>query len=166
MPATPLPLASSSLAALRLLVGYALTAEEAAPARPVLLAHAGATGAPPCQALVEVLAALRGGAAVAGVFDGILAATLGREAERFANQSAPELARRWRERGDSLDGRELAALLWQVARRQEPAFREIENEIARACSPPRLLSPEQRALDPVHEPTGCRDESEPDRRSR
>jgi hypothetical protein len=146
MDAPPAPFASASLAALRLLVGFALTAEEAAPGRPALLAHAGATGARPCQAPVAVLCALRECDVVRGVLDGILAATLGREAERYAPLSAPALARCWHERRDGLSGRELAALLWQVARRGEQAFRELETDIACSCKPLRLLSQEQRTI--------------------
>lgn len=142
------PFASSSLAALRLLVAYALTAEETEPARPALLAHAGASGARPCQAPTAVLCALRRRASVSGVLDGILAATLGREAEHYAGLSAAALERCWRERRNGLSGREPAALLWQVARREDGLLRELEAEIASACPPPRLLSAQQRALDP------------------
>lgn len=150
MRATPAPFGSSSLGALRLLVGFALVAEEAAPARATLLAHAGAAGARPCEALLSVLRALRHGPVVPAVLDGLLAATLGREAARFARRSAPELAACWRERRDGLDGRELAALLWQVARRDGGAFRALEEEIACAITPLHLLSPQQRALALVH----------------
>jgi hypothetical protein len=141
-----LPFASASLAALRLLVAYALTADETAPARPALLSHAGASGARPCQALAAVLCALRRRAAVPGVLDGILAATLGREAERYAYLSASGLERCWREYRQGLCGRELAALLWQVARREEGNLRALEAEIASASPPARLLSPQQRAF--------------------
>jgi hypothetical protein len=133
-------------------VGYVLTAEEAASGRRALLARAAVADAPACQALVAVLGAVRRGAVVRSTLDGVLAAALGVEAERYARLSAPAVARCWRERNDRLAGPELAALLWQVSRREERAFRELENDIARACSPLRLLSPWQRAVDPVFHP--------------
>jgi hypothetical protein len=152
VPAPHPPFASSSLSALRLLVGFALIADEASPGRDVLLGHAAATGARPCQALAAVLCALRRSPAAGGVLDGILAATLGREAARYVGAPASALARCWREHGDSLPGRTLTALLWQVARREGRAFRELEDEIARACSPFRLVPESQRAFDPVPRP--------------
>jgi len=146
MPDSHSPLASSSLAALRLLVGYALHAPEAAAGRPTLLAHAGATDARPCQRLFAVTAACREEPAVADVLDALLTDTLGDAARPYTNASAAKIARIWHERGDELDGRLLGALLWQVARREESAFRALEDEIVRACPPERLLSRPQRAV--------------------
>ena len=136
------PFASTSLAALRLLAGFVLISEETAGGRATLLAHAGAEGARPCRALAAVLGALHRHACMHGVLDGILAATLGREGRRYAGLSPAELEACWRLGRDSFEGRALAALLWQVARRPEPALRALESEIASACSSRRLLSPE------------------------
>jgi hypothetical protein len=159
MDASSAPLASSSLAALRLLVGYALAAEETASARGALLARSGAARAPACPALMAVLGAVREGESGCRTLDAVLAAALGGEADRYARLSARALACRWREQGHDLAGPDLAALLWQVARRAEHTCRELENDIARACSPLRLLSAQQLAVDPVyHEsvPRRCR----------
>ena len=155
------PFASSSLAALRLLASFALTADETAAGRATLLAHAGASGASPCEALAAILSALRGRSSARGVLDGILAATVGREAERYHELSAAELAARWGADRESLEGRPLVALVWQVARRHEPALRDLESEIARSCAPERLLSPEQRLLDPLRSRTANREELHP-----
>ena len=149
MHARQAPFQSSSLAALRLLTGFVLTAEEAAPRSRRLLAQAGADNARPCQALLTVLCAVRRRSSVRSVLDRVLAASLGREAERFERLSADELERCWRERRDSMAGPELAALLWQVARREQRGLRRLESEIADACTPRRLLSREQRELDPI-----------------
>jgi hypothetical protein len=146
MPESTSPFASSSLAALRLLVGYALHAAETAAGRPTLLAHAGATAARPCQRVFAVTAACCTDRAMAGVLDGLLAATLGDTARPYANASAAKVARFWRERGHALEGPALGAILWQVARRHESGFRALEGEIVRACPPERLLSRDQRAV--------------------
>jgi hypothetical protein len=150
MEETPAALASSCLPALRLLVGYALTAEEAAPGRRMLLDRAGVADGPACEALAGVLGAVRRRAAVRRTLDGVLAVALRVESQRYTRRSAPELARCWREQGDRLAGPRLAALLWQVARREERGLRELEREIARACSPLRLLSAAQLAVDLVY----------------
>jgi hypothetical protein len=83
---------------------------------------------------------------MAGVLDGLLAATLGDTARPYANASAAKVARFWRQRGHALEGPALGAILWQVARRHESGFRALEGEIVRACPPERLLSRDQRAV--------------------
>jgi len=149
MDASPSPFASSSLASLRLLAGFALTAEETSPARRALLAHAGAADAGPCRALAALLSALRRRDDVGHLLDGLLAVAVGRDAQPYVGRSAEELLRCWAERGEGLEGRELTAFVWQVARGRDARLRALEAEIARACPPARLLSEPQRAVDPV-----------------
>jgi len=139
------PFRTASLSSLRLLAGFALLAEETAPGRETLLAAAHAEDAPPCLALLRVLAGLQVSDALRGALDGLLAAGLGPRARPYRALPAASLASLWQQRRAHLEGPDLAALLWWVARSPQPALRPLERAIAGGCEPRRLL---QTALTP------------------
>lgn len=138
--ARAVPFRACSLGALRLLVGFALLSDDTRAVRPLLLEHARARGLPPCQALLQVLAASRTSDCVSGVLDAVLAAGLARSAAEHRTGSPCALAECWSRRGAALDGADLAALLWCVARRNGPAWRALETKITRSASLERLLA--------------------------
>lgn len=135
------PFRNCSLGALRLLVGYALLSDDVRELRPLLLEHARARGLPPCQALLQVLAASRTRECVSGVLDAALAAAASRAATCPRGESVAALAERWSVEGAELAGAELAALLWRVARENGPAWRALEAKICRAATLERLMAP-------------------------
>jgi len=140
LPQPEIPFRGASLASLRLLAGFALLADETAPGREPLLAAAGAEHERPCVALLRVLAALQASDSLRGTLDGVLAAGLGRRARPYRGLCAASLAALWRQRRDLLEGPDLAALLWWVARSNQPALRPLEREIAACSSSARLVS--------------------------
>jgi hypothetical protein len=133
------PFRACSLGALRLLVGYALLSDDTREVRPLLLEHARAQGLPPCQALLQVVAASRSRECVSGVLDAVLAAASSRVAACPRGRSVAALAERWCDEGADLAGAELAALLWRVARENGPAWRALERKICRVATLERLL---------------------------
>jgi len=145
------PFRTASLHSLRLLAGFALLAEETGPGRETLLAAAHAEDAPPCLALIRVLAGLQVSDSLRGALDAILAVGLGPRARPYRALPAASLAALWHRRRPHLEGADLAALLWWVARSPQPALRPLERAIAAGCDPSRLL---RSPLDPDGLPPG------------
>ena len=134
------PFRSCSLRALRLLVRFALFADDTAPGRGILLEHAAAEDTRSCEAVPRLVAALRASDCMRGVFDAVLAIALKEPAARYRGSSVSRLAEAWAKRPGTLAGPELAALLWCTARNNTAAFRPLEAKIALAASPDRLLA--------------------------
>lgn len=63
--------------------------------------------------------------------EGFLGRRLRKECARYEGCTLAQLAQIWAGDGRSLDGRALAALLWTVARNDHPAFRKLEDRLAR-----------------------------------
>lgn len=139
------PFEACSLQSLRLLVGYALFAEEAAAARCALLRL---TGREPstCGTLLRAVAAARSHPSTAWTLDGSLAALLGGHARPFEALSVAALAELWWQRGASLAGPALAALVWWLARDERVVVRPLERRIVAGLDAARLLSPAQLAV--------------------
>ncbi|MEM7409620.1 MAG: hypothetical protein AAF430_05195 [Myxococcota bacterium] len=133
------PFARCSLDAMRLLAGFLWVAEEAHCAWPALLLPSGLR----CPASLAIAA--RADLAVGSTVDGILAALVGSRARGLETRGVAALAGVWSRHGRDLQGLDLVALLWRIARDPAVAMRPLERRIAREVDPEDLLNPLQRA---------------------
>lgn len=161
------PFAACELRSLRLLVGYALVAEEAALARGALLRWLPPGPLAPlartCAALPALVAAAREGSGPRFALDAALGLVLDTHAQPYRMRRTHGLAELWMAERRTLAGPPLAALLWRLARDGHPALRPLERRVAAATEPERLLDLAQRTA------LGCagaaRPHPEPARRS-
>ncbi|MDJ0853141.1 MAG: hypothetical protein QNK04_32635 [Myxococcota bacterium] len=120
-------------------------ADEARSGRCALLRLAGVERLPFCAALPRVVVAARRQPRMAWTLDGILAGVVGDRAEALGRASVADLAWSWRRDGASLEGLDLLARVWWLARDPRVAVRPLERRIAAEVDPSRLLSRVQRA---------------------
>jgi len=82
---------------------------------------------------------------VARRFDGLLAVVLAERSVAFDALCTSDLADFWWARRGTLEGVDLAALIWRVARDESVAVRALERKLLREIDPSRLFSRAQRA---------------------
>lgn len=140
----PPPFSSACLGTLRLLGLFLQYAHEAAPVRPFLTELA-VRHACPRDGVGLLPVAAKQDARVAGTLDGLFAAIVASRTEPYREETPAQLAERWLAHGLSLEGLDLVAMIWWIARDVGVALRPIERKIARTTHPARMLGSVQRA---------------------
>ncbi len=115
-----------------------LVADEASPAGNALLRIVVPVPTRGCR-LCGMTAAVREVPAVAWSFDAALSFVLGARVAHLEGLSVATLADLWRERGPALEGLDLAALIWWLARDRRVCVHPLEREIVRCVAPERLV---------------------------
>ena len=125
------PLAECSTCVLKLLIGLVFAADEAAEALALVGGDPSPGGLREAAVLQKLIDSVHASTRASEHLDAILARELGVERRRYEGRSLCELAELWAAARHCLRGRQLAALLWTVARNNEAAFRKLESCLAK-----------------------------------
>jgi hypothetical protein len=120
------PLAECSTCVLKLLIGLVFAADEAAEALALVGGDPSGGALREAAVLRKLIDSVHASTRASEHLDAILARELGVERRRYEGRSLCELAELWAAARHCLRGRQLAALLWTVARNDEAPFRKLE----------------------------------------
>jgi hypothetical protein len=139
------PFTHSDLGAIRLLVSFMLFADEARPMRNALAGVSGECPDDTWGRLLWLVAAAREHPPTAWTLDSMLSVLVGERAAHLDGTSVENLIAIWRTRGREMQGLDLVAFVWQIARDDRIAVRPLERKLVRETLPTAVIPCDQRS---------------------